>query len=220
MSKILLSYQIESPEHQRMFQVDLVEGFDPEHLEFIDASWKPLLNGARDRAILDYFTLPDAQQTPAKWNYKQSVHGAPDAHWEWAKKCAAAPNRKCKVFGLLKGSEVEGAMMIKFGETSRLGASQELLYVDYVSTAPWNRAAIQNPQRFNGLGRVLMGAAVALSIAEGFDGRCALHSLPTAEGFYRRIGMTDLGPDAAKDDLRYFEFDEDSAKKSINGDAK
>jgi hypothetical protein len=219
-SKILGSYNIESLEHQQVFKVDVVEGLDPPHLDFINATWKPLLIAKHNSAILEFFTLPESQQTPAKWDYKERLHGAPDAHWDWGKKCAAAPGANRKIYGLLNGDDVEGAMVIKFGETTRVGLSQGLLYVDFVSVAPWNRAEIQNPQRFNGLGRLLMGAAVALSISEGLDGRCGLHSLPSAEGFYRRIGMADLGPDPAKDGLRYFEFDADAAKNSLDGDGK
>lgn len=219
MAKILKSFDVESAELQKAFKVDLVEGLDPAHLDFMNTRWKPLLIARRDKALLDFFTLPKAQQTDAVWRQKESIYGAPDAHWDWAQKCALAPQSNSRVFGLLNGADVEGAMVIKLGETSRLGGSDEpLLYVDFVSTAPWNRSPIQNPQRFNGLGRVLMGAATAISIAEGLDGRCGLHSLVAAEGFYRKIGMTDLGPDATKGNLRYFEFDAAAASTSVDGD--
>lgn len=221
MAKILKSFHIESLEHQQAFKIDLVEGLDPSHREFITTRWKPLLIARRDLAILEYFTLPAPQQTAAVWSHKESLYGAPDAHWDWEKKCVAAPHSKRRVYGLLNGDEVEGAMVIKSNETARIsGSGAPLVYVDFVSTAPWNRAAVQTPQRFNGLGKVLMGAAVAISFAEGLDGRCGLHSLVPAEGFYRRMGMSDLGPDAAKDNLRYFEFDDKTAKTFIDGDGK
>jgi hypothetical protein len=53
----------------------------------------------------------------------------------------------------------------------------------------------------------MVGAAVEISRLAGMEGRCGLHSLSQAEGFYRRIGMQDLGLDAGYDGLRYFEFD-------------
>ena len=40
----------------------------------------------------------------------------------------------------------------------------------------------------------------------------ALHSLPQAERYYRDVcGMTDLGPDPAYDNLRYFEMTAEQA---------
>jgi hypothetical protein len=47
----------------------------------------------------------------------------------------------------------------------------------------------------------------------GFEGRCGLHSLSHAEGFYRGIGMSDLGIDSDYSSLRYFELSEAAARK-------
>jgi hypothetical protein len=98
-------------------------------------------------------------------------------------------------------------MMLLFGEKSRDSSPQPIVYVDYVAVAPWNRKPFQDPQRFRGLGTVMLGAAVALSRNLGYAGRCGLHSLRQSEGFYRQIGMRDFGLDASKSSLRYFEFD-------------
>lgn len=59
---------------------------------------------------------------------------------------------------------------------------------------------------------MLLTAAIALSYEEGFKGRIGLHSLPQADAFYRRIGMTDLGPDPACQNLRYFEMTVEQAR--------
>jgi hypothetical protein len=219
-AKILKAFDIQSPEHGRSFEVHLVEGLDPAHLDFIKTSWSPVLASRRNLAILGYHSLPAVQQDFDAWTRKLGMHGAADAHWLWDQKCAAAPAANRKVYGLLNGADVEAAMLLKFGETCRLdGADEPLVYVDYVSTAPWNRGQIQSPPRFNGLGTILVGAAVAISLAEGLEGRCGLHSLASAEGFYRRIGMSDLGVDAAKN-LRYFEYSASAGKKFIEGDRK
>jgi hypothetical protein len=48
---------------------------------------------------------------------------------------------------------------------------------------------------------------------EGFHGRIGLHSLPSAELFYRDvIEMEDCGPDAAYQNLRYFEMTAERAR--------
>ena len=99
-------------------------------------------------------------------------------------------------------------MLLLAGKTSRARpAGQELVYIDYVATAPWNRRQIQDPERLRGVGSLLVGTAVEASRMKGLDGRCGLHSLPSAEPFYRKIGMKDFGADASYHGLVYFEFD-------------
>ena len=84
---------------------------------------------------------------------------------------------------------------------------KNLVYIDYVENAPWNRPELGTPPRFKGIGSILVGAAIRLSHAEEFKGRLGLHSLPQADDFYARTcGMTDLGPDSDKQNLRYFEM--------------
>jgi hypothetical protein len=57
------------------------------------------------------------------------------------------------------------------------------------------------------VGSILLGTAINLSHDEGFGGRLGLHSLPQADSFYRdKLGMTELGPDISKQNLRYFEM--------------
>jgi hypothetical protein len=70
--------------------------------------------------------------------------------------------------------------------------------------------------RFSGVGTVLMAAAIQFSIDEEFSGRVGLHSLPQADDWYRKCGMTDLGPDAGeKQNLRYFEMTPEQAKEFL-----
>lgn len=87
-----------------------------------------------------------------------------------------------------------------------------LVYVDFVATAPWNRAELQQPPRFRGVGQVFMLVAIEASRAVGFKGRIGLHSLPKAEDFYeKRCGFTRLGPDSSHQNLTYFEMTESQA---------
>lgn len=91
-------------------------------------------------------------------------------------------------------------------------AGKPLVYVEYLEVAPWNRPELGATPRLRGLGSALLTAAVMLSEAEGFRGRIGLHSLPQADDFYRRCGMTDLGLDPAYQNLRYFEMTAEQAR--------
>lgn len=216
MTIILESFEIESPEYGKALTIDLVEGLDSVHIDFIEKQWGQILARRRDLALLGFFSLPLASRTNAEWNEKQRIFGAPDAHWDWRNKCAIAPNSNRKIFALLNADEVEAVMLLSFGKTSRDAENAlPIVYIDYLAVAPWNRATIQNPLRFRKLGTVMLGAAVGISISMGLEGRCGLHSIPQAEGFYQLIGMNDFDIDPAYSSLRYFEFSAQAAKQFI-----
>lgn len=66
--------------------------------------------------------------------------------------------------------------------------------------------------RYGLIGSIFVATAVQLSLSEGFKGRIGLHSLPQAEKFYgERCRMTDLGRDAKKENLRYYEMTAEQA---------
>lgn len=212
MATILESFDIDSPEHGRMFKIDLAEGLDSSHLDFMEAEWTPAMRRQYSLALLHFFQLPAADRTSDKLDEALGKFDVQDHHWQWRTKCAIAPAAHRRVFSLLNAGEVEAAMLLLLGRTSRDPSTPlPIVYVDFVAIAPWNRKAFQNPQRFRHLGTVMLGAAVEISRTLGLDGRCGLHSLPQSEGFYRHIGMRDFGPDAAYSSLRYFEFDATAA---------
>lgn len=214
MATILDSFDIDSPQHGKPFKIDLAEGLDQSHLNFMESQWAPAIRHQYDLALLHYFQLSAQDQTPEEWREISGQFEVQDQHWQWRAKCSIAEGTKRRIFSLLNGGEVEAAMALLSGESSRDPAAPlPIQYVDFVAVAPWNRKTFQNPQRFRGLGTVMLGAAVELSRAAGFDGRCGLHSLPQSEGFYRRIGMRDFGVDVAYFSLRYFEFDAQAARK-------
>lgn len=110
--------------------------------------------------------------------------------------------------------------VLGFPRTPKQVSGRELLYVEYVETAPWNLRPLQNHRRYAQIGFALIAEAIAMSADSGFEGRIGLHSLPQAEVFYReKIGMTDYGPDGNYHKLCYFEFEAKEAVKwrQVNG---
>lgn len=211
MVKILGSYDVESPEHGRAFKLDVVEGLGAAQLDYIEKSWRPVMTKQRNVALLRLFTLPVGQRTEDAFRDLLGQVGVPDEHWDWRRKCAFSAVTSRQAYAVLNGEHVEAVMLLRFGLNSRVDASLPLIYVDFVAVAPWNRAVIQNPERFRSMGTLMLGVAVEISRMLGFEGRCGLHSLVPSEGFYRRIGMQDFGIDADHYGLRYFEFDAHSA---------
>jgi hypothetical protein len=123
------------------------------------------------------------------------------------------------MLGVECGGQIQGLMLIAGGKDCRIQSQKgkNLVYVDYLSVAPWNsKASTVNP-KYNMVGKVLLQAAIELSDDEGFKGRIGLHSLPQSETWYSNIGMTDLGKDVAYLNLRYFEMTPEQATAFVQG---
>lgn len=136
-------------------------------------------------------------------------------HWDWARKTARVQGLLAfRGFSVVAQGVTQGLAQVDLSKSAREPnqAGKPLVYLDYVEVAPWNRPEFGRPPRLRGVGSALLTAAVALSEEEGFKGRIGLHSLPQADAFYRKIGMIDLGPDAACQNLRYFEMTAERAR--------
>ncbi|WP_143393968.1 GNAT family N-acetyltransferase [Fimbriiglobus ruber] len=129
------------------------------------------------------------------------------SHWDWRRKEKSIEDGRHMLLALECRDETQGLMAIQRSPRhSVLSSGAAVVYVDYVEAAPWNLKASSVAPRYLGVGTILLAEAVRLSIETGHEGRVGLHSLPQAEGFYRRCGMNRLGPDSAYYDLTYFEY--------------
>jgi hypothetical protein len=182
-----------------MVEAFVISDVSREEVEQAENSWRPVLLESRQRATAGV----------GSW----AEHG----HWDWRKKHTAIQGLTglYRMFGVECGGEMQGLMLVSTaGHPCRIPEQRgkDQVYVDFVATAPWNSPGLVESARYGSVGRVLIGAAIQLSVAEEFRGRLGLHSLPQAETFYAtNCGMTDLGKDAKKEGLRYFEMTPDQA---------
>jgi hypothetical protein len=134
-----------------------------------------------------------------------------DQYWDWVQK------ERIYLMGTLssiyEGYAIEceqmtqGMMLLQTGGyRSQVEPDRRLVYVHSLATAPWNRMTNPEPNGFRTVGGTLLEFARSRSETLGFNGLVGLHSLPRAEGFYRKMGMRDSGFDSNKDGLRYFEW--------------
>lgn len=175
--------------------------------------------------------LARVAQIERDWNPARSAlvdalaatgHHLESAHWDWRNKVRHyPPGWHCFVAVEVDG-ETQGLMAVETAlRPSAFDPARWAVYVDFIEVAPWNRRepsdrdapAVQTP-RFSGVGALLLGEAVRMSMGELANGRVGLHSLPSAEEFYSaRCGMTRIGPDSAYHDLVYFEYPEGAASR-------
>lgn len=186
--------------------VELWDDIAKEHVELWTATWRPEINQMVER-------LKQAGVPREKWPQ--------DLHWDWSKKADQTRGYLAyQRFALIHEGQLQGLMLVNLtSATARLKVQRgkDMAYVDFVSTAPWNRPDFGHTPKFVGVGSVLVRVAVELSRAEGFHGRIGLHSLPQAEKFYRKTcRMTDLGADTGYYGLTYFEMTENQATEFTN----
>ena len=135
-------------------------------------------------------------------------------HWNWLQKQAAYEEHiAMSSYAITCMGETQGLMWVNKTKSSQFAASKgkPLVYIEYLSAAPWNDRMVQNPLRYKGVGSIMLKAAINLSVDEEFKGRIGLHSLPQAEPFYNKMGLCDLGIDCSHQNLRYYEMTEKQA---------
>lgn len=175
---------------------ELTESIGESHLRSVETEWKPVIN-AQLRALVAQGS--PVSEWPENW------------HWDWRKKLDRIRGLLAfRSLALVCEDQVQGLMLLAMaGHSCRIPeqAKKDLIYVDYLETAPWNRKTIVPQPRFGGVGTVMIRAAIEVSHEQDFRGRIGLHSLPAAEEFYGKVcGMTDLGRDESYQGLRYFEM--------------
>jgi len=165
---------------------------DRKNFDDFETLWRPMLKEARRRVdTWEEAALVDAQ----------------DSHWEWVEKAVEAERIMGRdTFAIEAAGVTQGLMLVDvgFGRLPDL-RGKELVYIDLLATAPWNRPKLTPDARYKGVGRVLVGTAISLSVDLGFGGGIGLHSLPQSEDWYRGVGFTDVEFDDAKG-MRYFEM--------------
>jgi hypothetical protein len=187
---------------QESVEAQLHDAANAELLTRWEREWVPDLERAKQQLA--------AKNVPrAEWPH--------DLHWDWRKKLAYYKGLLgVETFAILCLERLQGLMMINLTKDARLAEQKgkPLVYVDFLQTAPWNRVDLVGSRQFEGIGTSLLLAAIARSEHEGFHGRIGLHSLPQSEGYYRtKLGMSDLGPDSLKQQLRYFEVSPEQARR-------
>jgi hypothetical protein len=189
-----------------------------------DSEAAELWDGITDQQLADW----EGEWVPELFKAVQKLHRAgverrhwpQSRHWNWRRKTEALqgmlahPGFSVICNGMTQGMMIIDTTMKRCRIEEQKG--KNLVYVEFVENAPWNRPELANPPRYRGIGSILIRAAIALSQEEEFKGRIGLHSLPQANSFYANTcGMSDLGMDPDYQDLRYFEMTPEQANAFI-----
>jgi hypothetical protein len=184
----------------RQEPVELREKIDADDIACFEQHWLPPME-AKIEELRAAGTL--TRESVEKWNVT-------DAHWKWGSKFQSRRGElKWASYALRSEGLTQGMMFLNLIASCRLQSqlNQHMVYVDLVSTAPWNRPRFTPEPKFGGVGLVLVTEAIVRSFDEGFEGRIGLHSVAGAEAFYRdKLRMDCLGPDSKAGGLPYYEM--------------
>lgn len=112
-------------------KAELWDDISAEHVALWSDSWKPEIDRLRER-------LEQDKVAREKWPQ--------DLHWDWSEKAdATRPVLAYQRFALVCEGRLQGLMLVNLvTATGRLAEQQgkHLVYVDFVSTAPWNRPTV------------------------------------------------------------------------------
>lgn len=181
----------------------IFHGMDQKNFDDFEQLWRPRLKAARASVA-----------TPAE----AAAISAQDSHWEWKDKAIAAESiLGQETYAVEAAGQTQGLMLVSV-DFGRIPTQRglELVYVELVATAPWNRPRLVTDARYKGVGRVLLSTAISKSADLGFKGRIGLHSLKQSESWYQDIKeFTDVEFDAEKN-MRYFEMTEANAAAFVS----
>lgn len=117
-----------------------------------------------------------------------------------------------KFYALEYNLVTQGIIGFYFPGPSILELGKNLVYLNILTVAPWNRTDINISPQYKGIGTTLITFAVAFSIDLGFEGRIGLHSVKKAEKFYQKLDFVNLGNDINYKNFHYLELSSDNAE--------
>jgi hypothetical protein len=200
----LATYQLLDRQQGKPFELSLWQPVADRHSQDFEKHWRPIFDAH----------LAQIEAAGGDVAGAAALRNIQDAHWEWARKAHLIEGRlDWQSFAVEADGMTQGLMFVKTQGFAREPSQQgkPLALIELIATAPWNRPTLVPVPRFKGIGRLLLAAAISLSVHEEFEGRIGLHALPQAEDWYREVcGMTDLGVDQTR--MRYFEMTEAQAR--------
>ena len=205
MKALIQTFELLNRQSGKFEPADLYEGIDEKNIEDFERTWRPAFANQ----------LPD--DTSA---VERVAAGAEDAKWDWKRLAEVLGNPLLfTMYAVECAGQTQGLSLVRKGGAFSQHPDHEradLVYIERIATAPWNRPKFTDKPLYKGVGQLLVAAAVDLSFDEELGGRIGLHSLPGAETFYRDVvGMTDLGADIKYYGLQYFELSNAQAAKFL-----
>jgi hypothetical protein len=134
-----------------------------------------------------------------------------DYHWNWSKKALFYSSSGYDWF-FLKTSEGIQSVCLVFHPKESVFQKISIFYIQYVSSAPWNRKSSLHERKYRGVGKEIIKQVLFYFLKKyrygyGFS----LHSLPQAQNFYENLGMTNIPEYNDEKGLPFYEMSKENA---------
>lgn len=138
-----------------------------------------------------------------------------DSHWKVPEIWEHYKDDKDHLIRALEADDLlQGFIIIKIN--NHVGIDNiPCAYVSFVASAPWNRKRKSSTRDYENVGKSLICIAVIYSTKQKRNQAIELHSLPSAEIFYRKIGFKEIAGQE-KDGMKLFRLEKSEALALIN----
>lgn len=197
----------------------VIELFDNLSGQYVDALLheriKPALAAVAEKSWNDFIAEAKNKAQTVSQPAPEMEHEG----WRWYEKVNLSYNLlPYPTLAIECAGDIQGLMLLKTdGCHARLKAEigKPIVYIELLSAAPWNLEKYITQPKYAGVGTLLIGAAIRISMDYGFKGRLGLNSLPQSESFYERYNFEYLGRDSNKQNLKYYELSAENAAKFL-----
>ncbi|MFS2123582.1 hypothetical protein [Pseudomonas sp. Pseusp97] len=192
------------------YPYEILNGFSPALVLELHQQWE----AEKLKIVAQIFEdVPGAAEDTSVFVEQLLAYGLSDFGWRWLDKAILFNGDEYHWFFLKAEGKIQSVCLIYHPKISRLDGDR-IFYIDYLASAYWNRDKPGCPKRFGSVSRILIAHATNFAINTlGYRPGFCLHSLPTAEGYYRSLGMLEYEHDADKENLRYYEAPPEVAGK-------
>jgi len=192
------------------YPFEVLNGYSPSRVHQLHQQWE----AEKHRIVAKIFEdVPGAAHDDDVFVEQVYKYGLADLGWRWLDKAIHYNTDEYHWFFLKADEKIQSVCLIYHPKTSRLDG-QQIFYIDYLASAYWNRDRPGYSKRFSSVSRILISYATYYAInVLGYRPGFCLHSLPTAEGYYRSLGMVEYEHDVDKENLRYYEAPPEVADK-------
>ena len=140
-----------------------------------------------------------------------------DSHWNWIQKAFNYNKAGYNWFFLRTSDGVQG-VCITYHPKESVFQSVNIFYIEYLSSAPWNRDSKLHKRQYKGIGTEMLKQVQYYFLKKHhYNHGFSLHSLLQAQGFYEYIGMVNISEHNKKNGLLFYEMNRENAISFLEG---
>jgi len=134
-----------------------------------------------------------------------------DYHWNWLLKASKYTTVEYNWFFLKTSDGIQGVCLTYHPKMS-IFQSVNIFYIEYLSSAPWNRDSSLHDRKYKGVATELIKQVQYYFInTHQYQHGFSLHSLFQSQGFYEHIGMINLSEYNKNNGLLFYEMSKENA---------